>query len=58
MVRCAFCGHEMIWQSDFNSDEYGHAEGGIISVWQCPHCDTMGEFCWLPEEEGDVNELC
>ena len=54
MTDCWFCGHEMIWQSDFNYDEV-HGEGeGIVTYLSCPNCEAMAEFS-LRDDDDDCN---
>lgn len=48
---CINCGHELIWQSDFNYDEV-HGEGeGVVSHWYCPHCGAMHEVSVRTDNE-------
>lgn len=35
---CPNCGHEIIWQSDFDFDDLGYEGDGIVSFYSCPHC--------------------
>lgn len=50
-IICAFCGHKMIWQSDFNYDEvFGEGEG-IVTFYHCPNCNTMAQFSKRDDEE-------
>lgn len=38
MGKCFICGEEVIWESDFDSDDYGYEEQGIIHNYHCPKC--------------------
>lgn len=40
-MRCIDCGSELIWGADFNSEDYGFEEGGIVSNYHCPNCDKQ-----------------
>ena len=51
MTNCWFCGTEMIWQSDFNFEDYGYEGEGIVAVLHCPNCNAMAEFMSGEEDE-------
>ena len=57
MFQCFNCGREMIWQSDFDFEDYGMDGAGIVSVYHCPHCGTDIE-CFVPcgNEEDPAHE--
>ena len=43
-IICPYCGHTMVWQSDFNYDEvFGEGEG-IVSYYYCFNCGCDAEF--------------
>lgn len=45
--RCYFCGHELVWNNDFDlSDISGDEEDdtGIVSYYTCPHCGRTYEI--------------
>ena len=53
-IICPFCGHVMVWQSDFNYDEFYYTEGeGIVSVYSCGNCDCDAEFSLRTDKEED-----
>ena len=55
--RCYFCGHELIWNSDFDlSDISGDEEDdtGIVSYYTCPHCGRIYGISDPSKEERDV----
>lgn len=37
-MKCGFCGAEMIWQSDFNSEDLGYDDNEIVTFYSCPIC--------------------
>ena len=43
MANCISCGHELVWQNDFDFEDYGCEGDGIVSVWYCPNCGAMHE---------------
>ena len=39
MFECFHClCRSVIWNADFNSEEYGYEEGGIVHVLTCTNC--------------------
>lgn len=36
--KCFNCGADLIWESDFNADEVGYEEEGIVTFYTCPNC--------------------
>ena len=41
-IICPYCGHTMVWQSDFNYDDvFGE---GIVSYYYCFNCGCDAEF--------------
>lgn len=51
-MKCWFCGHELIWQSDFDFEDYGYEGEGIVAVLSCSHCNAYVE-CMLSFNEED-----
>ena len=37
-MKCWFCGGEVRWCADFNADEYGYEDGGIVAELECMKC--------------------
>lgn len=47
MTNCWICGSKMIWQNDFDFEDYGiFEEEGFVAVLQCSNetCGTHAEF--------------
>lgn len=45
MFNCLGCGDQMVWQSDFNYDEWFALEEdeeveGVVGVWRCFKCES------------------
>lgn len=40
MYRCFFCKHELIWNSDFDNEDYDIETPGVVGVYTCPHCGS------------------
>lgn len=58
MAFCMLCGSELIWQSDFDSEDLGYTKDGVIGVYQCSNsanCNTTFEIIDLFEEDEDYN---
>ena len=37
-MNCWFCGHKLIWQNDFDYEDYGIEDReGIVAVLICPY---------------------
>ena len=54
MLKCPNCGHEMIWQSDFDFEDYGMDGKGIVQNFSCPECETdVIVMTPIKEEESD-----
>ena len=50
-MLCWYCGHPMIWGSDFDAEDYGHEGPGIVSTFSCSHCKATAELTILEKEE-------
>ena len=55
MTHCWFCGHDMIWQSDYSFDELGYEDDGVVAMLSCPSCGAMAEFS-IKEENPDLRD--
>ena len=44
MTNCWFCGCNMIWNSDFDYEDYGLDGDGIVAVLSCLNCEAFAEF--------------
>lgn len=40
-MKCSACNSKLIWQSDFDAEDYGFEFEGIVSVYLCSNCDNM-----------------
>ena len=39
MYQCFHCGKMAVgWVGDFNSEDYGYPEGGLVHVCHCSNC--------------------
>ena len=55
-MECWFCGEELIWGADFNSDDFGYEEGGIVATLHCPHCEATFEGLVYGDYEKQLKE--
>lgn len=50
MYQCFHCLNEsVIWCGDFDSEDYGYEDGGIIHECFCTHCGSMITY-FVPED--------
>lgn len=52
-MKCWFCGETLIWQNDYDFEDYGLSEEGIVTVLYCPKCDSIWEGYLKLEKDGD-----
>ena len=52
-IICPYCGHAMIWQSDFDYSEHYDEGEGIIKTYICSNknCNCDAEFILITEKE-------
>ena len=56
-MNCWFCGHELIWNNDFDYKDYDIDEEGILTILTCSNCNAYWEgYLPLNEEENDIGE--
>ena len=51
-MNCWFCGHELIWNNDFDYEDFELGGEGIVTVMTCPYCEAQWEG-YLPLNEED-----
>ena len=52
MWKCFICGHEtIIWDSDFDTQDLGIEEEGIVSYFHCSKCGADYEVLSIFESE-------
>lgn len=57
MYECFHCGcRSVVWQADFDTEDYGYEPGGIVHVCHCAHCGALITYVLLPEGEDDGEE--
>jgi hypothetical protein len=52
-MKCWFCGESLIWQNDYDFEDYGLNEEGIVTVLYCPKCDSIWEGYLKLEKDED-----
>ena len=57
MYQCFHCGeYAVIWQADFDFDDYGYEGEGIVQVCKCTNCGAEIEYMIpIGEEPEDVS---
>ena len=56
MYECFHCGaRAVIWDADFDSEDYGYEPGGIVHVCHCCNCGAEITYL-LPGLEDGGNE--
>lgn len=54
MYECFHCGMKtVIWDGDFDSEDYGYDPGGIIHDCHCENCGAMITYLVMPKEYGE-----
>lgn len=53
MYECFHCGQKaVIWDSDFDFDDYGYEGQGIVHVCHCTNCGAEIEYrIAIPDED-------
>lgn len=45
MYKCSKCGSRLIWQNDFDYEDYLIEDSeGIVAVYYCCECDLLHEY--------------
>ena len=51
-MNCWFCSHKLIWQCDYDYEDYGiEDKKGIVAVLICPYCNSYFEGYYDLENE-------
>ena len=50
-MKCWFCDGQLIWQNDFDTEDCGIDEEGIVSVLICSSCGANWEGVQIFEEQ-------
>lgn len=56
MNKCFRCGGQVIWQSDFDTEDYGIEEEGIVSVYLCSKCNSDYTVTTLIGDSDEEND--
>lgn len=54
---CSICGGDMIWQCDYDYEDFGCDGEGIVSIWDCPKCGTEVLFYIPSNVDAKPDEL-
>lgn len=56
MYECFHCGaNAVIWQSDFDYDDYGLEQKGVIHICTCTNCGAHIEY-YINIDDGEEEE--
>lgn len=50
-MNCWFCGNELIWGADFDTEDYGYDGDGVVASLSCSNCGAMVECAYLVEND-------
>jgi len=50
-MKCFKCNSNVIWQSDFDAEDYGIEEEGIVSTYTCSECESFYEVYTIFKDE-------
>lgn len=54
MYECFHCGEKaVIWDADFDTEDYGFEPGGIVNACHCTNCGA--EILYIIHVEGEEN---
>jgi len=54
MTKCFHCGEEVVWQSDYDTDDMGgEYEYNIVTMFDCKNCNTWYEVYHDKKEKKD-----
>lgn len=58
MYECFHCGHRsVIWDADFNTEDYGYDRPGIVHDCHCCNCGAIIQYIiFIDNEEEEVEE--
>lgn len=54
MYECFHCGsRSVIWDSDFDAEDFGYEQQGIVHVCHCTNCGAQIQYTILDDEEDE-----
>lgn len=57
MYECFHCGcRSVIWDSDFDTEDYGYEEGGIVHALHCTKRGAIIEYIILTGDDNEIQE--
>ena len=52
MFECFHCGQRaVIWDNDFNAEDYGYSGRGIVHALHCSNCGAIIEYILMEEDD-------
>lgn len=56
MFECFHCGEKaVIWDCDYDSEDFGYMEPGIVQVLHCSHCNAEIQYFIKTRRKGEEN---
>lgn len=56
MIECFHCGkYAVIWDSDFDAEDVGYINPGIVHMLHCEHCGASIEY-YIPTNNDDATD--
>ncbi len=57
-ATCWWCGHKLIWQNDYDREDFGFSGEGMVTVLICSGCDAEVRMIGVDEEEEEGFGVC
>jgi len=48
---CWLCGGRLVWDADFDAQDYGHEKKGTVTNLHCSNCGAQVSYVKLEEDE-------
>lgn len=56
-ATCFCCGHAtVVWDADFNAEEYGYEKPGIVHECHCAHCGAEITYVEFEKDDSEPSE--
>lgn len=54
MLKCLYCGSNLIWNCDYDAVDLGYNFEGIASIHTCPECEATFELVDNFEDDNQI----
>ena len=48
---CWLCGGRLVWDGDFDAQDYGYGSNGVVAHLHCSACNAQVTYVKLEEDE-------